>query len=375
MTFLFRFMPGIKEGLKRDDTVIDIKEQIEKLVSIAKKNHDAIERDDIMKVFKRPVSDEEIIIITKTLKNHNIEVLHSNEQEEVMDEITEAEVRENENDIYQEDSVKSYLKEIGNIPLLTAEQEIEISKRIENGEVTAKEILTNANLRLVVSVAKKYVRGSNMNLLDLIQEGNIGLLKAVDKFDYHRGYKFSTYAMWWIRQTITRAIADQARTIRIPVHMKEQMNKITKASGKFLADAGREPTLAELAGIMNLEEERMEEIIKLYGDAISLDTPIGEEEDSILKDFIADESMPEQFSSAEHVMLVQEIDEILSSLTEREQRVIRLRFGFVDGRVWTLEEVGKEYHVTRERIRQIEVRALCRLRMKKGTKKLKTYLE
>jgi RNA polymerase primary sigma factor len=278
------------------------------------------------------------------------------------------------NDFITEDSVRAYLKEIGSIPLLSQEQEVEMAKKIERGDELAKKMMANANLRLVVSVAKRYVRGSNMTLLDLIQEGNIGLLRAIDKYDYHKGYKFSTYAMWWIRQAMTRAIADQSRTIRIPVHMKEQMSKITRTSRQFLADTGRDPSLNELAGLMNIPKERMVDISKWYGDTISLDAPVGEE-DSMIRDFVADDSMPEQFASVEHVMLGEEINSILSELTEREQRVIRLRFGLVDGKVWTLEEVGREYHVTRERIRQIEARALRRLRMKRETKKLRAYLD
>jgi RNA polymerase primary sigma factor len=283
-------------------------------------------------------------------------------------------INDTEVDFITEDSVRAYLKEIGNIPLLTQAQEVELAKRIEHGEEAAKKAMANANLRLVVSVAKRYVRGSNMTLLDLIQEGNIGLLKAIDKYNYHKGFKFSTYAMWWIRQAMTRAIADQSRTIRIPVHMKEEMSKITKASRRFLSDNGRDPSVNELAELMNISSERMFDIVKWYGDTISLDAPIGNE-DSLIMDFVADESMPEQFASVEHVMLGEEINGILSDLTEREQRVIRLRFGLIDGRVWTLEEVGKEYNVTRERIRQIESRALHRLRMKRETKKLRAYLD
>lgn len=276
---------------------------------------------------------------------------------------------------YIDDSVKIYLRQIGKIPLLTGLQEIEIAKRIEKGDENAKQEMANANLRLVVSVAKRFVRGSNMSLLDLIQEGNIGLLKAVDKFDYHKGYKFSTYAMWWIRQAITRAIADQSRMIRIPVHMKEQMHRVNKVSRKFLLENGREATVDELSENMQIPKEHMDEIMKLFRDTISLDTPVGEEEDSMLMNFVADESMPEQFLSAEHVMMREQIDEILAELSEREQRVLRLRFGFLDGRIWTLEEVGNEFHVTRERIRQIEVRAIQRLRVKQKTKNLKSYIE
>ncbi len=273
-----------------------------------------------------------------------------------------------------EDSVRAYLREISSIPLLEKDEEIKLAKRIALGDESAKELLTNANLRLVVSVAKRYVSAGNMNLLDLIQEGNIGLMKAVEKFDYHKGFKFSTYAIWWIRQAITRAIADQSRIIRIPVHMKDLMNRVSKVSREFTADTGREPSISELAGLMRMSEEKMEEIVKLYQDTVSLDGPIGKEENTFLIDFVADESMKDIFAEVDYMMLGDEIDSILEGLSEREQRIIRLRFGFVDGRVWTLEEVGREYQVTRERIRQIEVKALNRLRMKSETKKLLAYL-
>ena len=274
-----------------------------------------------------------------------------------------------------DDSVKAHLIEIGNIPLLTREEEIILAKRIESGDDSARERMINSNLRLVVNVAKKHVRGSNMGFLDLIQEGNIGLMRAVEKYDYSKGYKFSTYAMWWIRQAVTRAIADQSRTIRIPVHMKEQMSKVNKASRKFLTDMGREPTVDELADIMDMPEDRVRDIVKLYGDTISLDTPVGDDDDCKLQDFVADDNISDQFTSVEHVMLGDELDQLLSGLSEREQRIIRLRFGFVDGRIWTLEQVGEEYHVTRERIRQIEVKALHRLKHRKDIKNLKSYLE
>lgn len=273
-----------------------------------------------------------------------------------------------------EDSVRAYLREISSIPLLSKEEELRLAKKIALGDETAKEAMTNANLRLVVSVAKRYAAAGNMNLLDLVQEGNIGLMKAVEKFDYQKGYKFSTYAIWWIRQAITRAIADQSRIIRIPVHMKEQMNRVSKAAHKFMADTGREPTVAELAEMMRMPEEKMEDIVKLYEDAISLDGPIGKEENTFLIDFVADENSKDILSVIDDIMLGNEIDSILEGLSEREQRILRLRFGFVDGRVWTLEEVGREYQVTRERIRQIEVKALKRLRMKSETKKLLAYL-
>lgn len=273
-----------------------------------------------------------------------------------------------------EDSVKAYLKEIGNIPLLSKEQEILLFKKIEQGSESAKEKVITANLRLVVSVVKKYFRGSNMTMLDLIQEGNIGLMKAVEKFDVHRGYKFSTYAMWWIRQAVTRAIADQSRTIRIPVHMKEQMNHISRTVRAFTIEHGRDPKTAEIAKLMDMSEEKIEEILKLYGDTISLETPVGTEEDSTLIDFVPSTSSERAFEEVDRQMLSQEIDRLLDQLTERERHIIRLRFGFEDGRIWTLEEVGRYYNVTRERIRQIEVRALNRLKAKKDIKALEVFL-
>lgn len=273
-----------------------------------------------------------------------------------------------------EDSVKTYLKEIGNIPLLSKEQEVLLFEKIEQGSESAKEKVITANLRLVVSVVKKYFRGSGMTMLDLIQEGNIGLMKAVEKFDVHRGYKFSTYAMWWIRQAVTRAIADQSRIIRIPVHMKEQMNHVSRAIRAFIAENGRDPKPSEIAKIMDIPEERMEEILKLYADTISLETPVGTEEDTSLIDFVPSASSEAAFVEVEHGMLAHEINKLLDQLTERERHIIRLRFGFEDGKIWTLEEVGKYYNVTRERIRQIEVRALNHLKAQKDIKALKVFL-
>lgn len=274
-----------------------------------------------------------------------------------------------------EDSVKVYLRRIGKISLLSKGQEEKLAKDVEDGSQDAKDKMINSNLRLVVSIAKRYAAGSSMSFLDLIQEGNIGLMKAVDRFDYRKGFKFSTYATWWIRQSITRAIADQDRTIRIPVHMKDKMGKTSKASHKFLEENGREPSIGELAEVMKLTRSQMEDIMRLYSDTVSLDKPVGEDEDTMLLNFVADESMPEQFESAERGILSEQIDQMLSELTERERTILRLRFGFVENRIWTLEEVGKEYHVTRERIRQIEDKALGKLKMKKGTKRLKAYIE
>ena len=273
-----------------------------------------------------------------------------------------------------DDPVRMYLKEIGKVPLLTAEEEIELAKRMEKGDDEAKKRLCEANLRLVVSIAKRYV-GRGMLFLDLIQEGNLGLIKAVDKFDYTKGYKFSTYATWWIRQAITRSIADQARTIRIPVHMVETINKLIRVSRQLLQTYGREPTPDEIAKEMGISVEKVREIQKIAQEPVSLETPIGEEEDSHLGDFIPDEDVPAPAEAAAFSMLKEQLVEVLDTLTEREQKVLKLRFGLEDGRARTLEEVGKEFDVTRERIRQIEAKSLRKLRHPSRSKKLKDYLE
>ena len=272
-----------------------------------------------------------------------------------------------------QDPVKMYLKDIGKVPLLSAEEEIELAKRMEAGDEMAKKKLAESNLRLVVSIAKRYV-GRGMLFLDLIQEGNLGLLKAVEKFDYRKGYKFSTYATWWIRQAITRAIADQARTIRIPVHMVETINKVTRVSRDLLQKLGREPLPEEVGEVMGLPKERVQEIMKIAQEPVSLETPIGEEEDSHLGDFIQDESIPTPVEATNQTLLHEQLDEVVSTLTEREQRVIKLRFGWDDGRPRTLEEVGKEFNVTRERIRQIEAKARRKLRHPNRSRKLKDFL-
>ncbi len=272
-----------------------------------------------------------------------------------------------------QDPVKMYLKDIGKVPLLSAEEEIELAKRMEAGDEMAKKKLAESNLRLVVSIAKRYV-GRGMLFLDLIQEGNLGLIKAVEKFDYRKGYKFSTYATWWIRQAITRAIADQARTIRIPVHMVETINKVTRVSRDLLQKLGREPLPEEVGEVMGLPKERVQEIMKIAQEPVSLETPIGEEEDSHLGDFIQDESIPTPVEATNQTLLHEQLDEVVSTLTEREQRVIKLRFGWDDGRPRTLEEVGKEFNVTRERIRQIEAKALRKLRHPNRSRKLKDFL-
>ena len=273
-----------------------------------------------------------------------------------------------------DDPVRMYLKEIGKVPLLTADEEIELAKRMEAGDEYAKMKLCEANLRLVVSIAKRYV-GRGMLLLDLIQEGNLGLIKAVDKFDYRKGYKFSTYATWWIRQAITRSIADQARTIRIPVHMVETINKLIRVSRQLLQTYGREPSPEEIAKEMGITVDKVREIQKIAQEPVSLETPIGEEEDSHLGDFIPDDDVPAPAEAAAFSMLKEQLVEVLDTLTDREQKVLKLRFGLDDGRSRTLEEVGKEFDVTRERIRQIEAKALRKLRHPSRSKKLKDYLE
>ncbi|HHU33093.1 MAG: RNA polymerase sigma factor RpoD [Zhaonellaceae bacterium] len=273
-----------------------------------------------------------------------------------------------------DDPVRMYLKEIGRVPLLTAEEEVELAKRMEQGDEEAKRRLAEANLRLVVSIAKRYV-GRGMLFLDLIQEGNLGLIKAVEKFDFRKGFKFSTYATWWIRQAITRAIADQARTIRIPVHMVETINKLIRISRQLLQELGRDPLPEEIAKEMEIPVERVREIMKIAQEPVSLETPIGEEEDSHLGDFIEDEDAPAPAEAASFMLLKEQLEEVLDTLTPREEKVLRLRFGLDDGRSRTLEEVGQEFGVTRERIRQIEAKALRKLRHPSRSKKLKDYLE
>ena len=272
-----------------------------------------------------------------------------------------------------DDPVRMYLKEIGKIPLLTPEQELEIAQRMHEGDESARQAMTEANLRLVVSIAKRYV-GRGMQLLDLIQEGNLGLLKAVEKFDYTKGYKFSTYATWWIRQSITRAIADQARTIRIPVHMVETINRVIRTAQAMVQSLGREPTAEEIAAEMHMELPKVEEILKIAQEPVSLETPIGEEEDSHLGDFIQDEEASQPAEAASYTLLREQLEEVLTTLTPREEQVLRMRFGLTDGKAHTLEEVGKQFDVTRERIRQIESKALRKLRHPSRSKKLRDFL-
>ena len=307
------------------------------------------------------------------LLEHDVDI--TEDPDVIMDEAEEIDLEASiPKGIAVDDPVRRYLKEIGKVPLLSADEEIELAKRMEQGDEEAKKRLCEANLRLVVSIAKRYV-GRGMLFLDLIQEGNLGLIKAVDKFDYRKGYKFSTYATWWIRQAITRSIADQARTIRIPVHMVETINKLIRVSRQLLQTYGREPTPEEIAAEMNISVEKVREIQKIAQEPVSLETPIGEEEDSHLGDFIPDDDVPAPAEAAAFSMLKEQLIEVLDTLTEREQKVLKLRFGLEDGRARTLEEVGKEFDVTRERIRQIEAKALRKLRHPSRSKKLKDYLE
>ena len=296
---------------------------------------------------------------------------------EEIEEVTEEELSNTDayvDSLTIDDPVRMYLKEIGRVPLLTPDEEVDLARRMSDGDQEAKNRMTESNLRLVVSIAKRYV-GRGMQFLDLIQEGNLGLIKAVDKFDYTKGYKFSTYATWWIRQAITRAIADQARTIRIPVHMVETINKVIRVSRQLLQELGHDPTAEEIAEEMNLPVDKVRDILKIAQEPVSLETPIGEEEDSHLGDFIPDEEASEPAEAASFALLREQLDEVLDTLTPREKKVLELRFGMTDGRTRTLEEVGKEFNVTRERIRQIEAKALRKLRHPSRSKKLQDYLE
>ena len=406
-----------------ENTQAKFDEKLKGLLAIAKKKKNVLEYQEVVDYFTdMPIGEEQFDKILETLEQNNVDVLRITEVDDVDDEeiiLTEEDEVDVENidlsvpdGVSIEDPVRMYLKEIGKVPLLNAEEEIELAQKMENGAVAkeklvilerrlenltgeeaedlkeeiqrlnaelnvgdeAKKRLAEANLRLVVSIAKRYV-GRGMLFLDLIQEGNLGLIKAVEKFDYRKGYKFSTYATWWIRQAITRAIADQARTIRIPVHMVETINKLIRVSRQLLQELGREPTPEEIAEEMSLPVERVREILKISQEPVSLETPIGEEEDSHLGDFIQDDNVPVPADAAAFTLLKEQLIEVLGTLTEREQKVLRLRFGLDDGRARTLEEVGKEFNVTRERIRQIEAKALRKLRHPSRSRKLKDYLD
>ena len=370
-----------------DEMQKKFEERLLELKAFAKKKKNVLEPGEIADFFSEyELDDDNFDRIYEFMEQNGIDLLRIVEEEE--EDIPEEEIdlsEEEEVDVENidlsvpdgvsiEDPVRMYLKEIGKVPLLSAEEEIELAKRMEDGDEEAKKRLAEANLRLVVSIAKRYV-GRGMLFLDLIQEGTLGLIKAVEKFDYTKGYKFSTYATWWIRQAITRAIADQARTIRIPVHMVETINKLIRVSRQLLQELGREPTPEEIAAEMNLPVERVREILKISQEPVSLETPIGEEEDSHLGDFIQDDNVPVPAEAAAFTLLKEQLVEVLETLTDREQKVLRLRFGLDDGRARTLEEVGKEFKVTRERIRQIEAKALRKLRHPSRSKKLKDYLD
>ena len=376
-----------------DENEIKFEEKIAKLLDVAKNNNNSLRYEDIIAELPDTSVDGELFDrVLEELEKARIEIIPVSDNDmsddpvllediddvDDVEELPEVDLAKVDLSVPEgiglDDPVRMYLKEIGKVPLLSAEEEIELAKRMELGDDEAKKRLAEANLRLVVSIAKRYV-GRGMLFLDLIQEGNLGLIKAVEKFDYKKGYKFSTYATWWIRQAITRAIADQARTIRIPVHMVETINKLMRISRQLVQELGREPSAEEIAVKLDMSVEKVREILKIAQEPVSLETPIGEEEDSHLGDFIQDDNVPVPPEAATYTMLKEQIVEVLTTLTEREQRVLRLRFGLDDGRSRTLEEVGKEFNVTRERIRQIEAKALRKLRHPSRSKKLRDYLE
>ena len=344
---------------------------VKKLIEKGKKSGTLTYKEIMDELDEIDLSPEQIEKIYEVLESMGIEVIGDMQDVEVDERDLDLSIPEG---IAIDDPVRMYLKEIGKVPLLSPDEEINLAQRIEDGDPVAKKKLAEANLRLVVSIAKRYV-GRGMLFLDLIQEGNLGLIKAVEKFDYRKGYKFSTYATWWIRQAITSAIADQARTIRIPVHMVETINKLIRVSRQLLQELGREPQPEEVAKIMEMPVDKVREIMKIAQEPVSLETPIGEEEDSHLGDFIPDDEAPAPAEAAAFTMLKEQLINVLDTLTPREEKVLRLRFGLDDGRARTLEEVGKEFNVTRERIRQIEAKALRKLRHPSRSKKLKDYLD
>ena len=375
-----------------EENIAKFGEKLKQLVAHGKKNKSILELQEINDFFSDMELDaEQMEKVYEYLEANHIDVLRVSGDGDGIEELDDVDdsdiVLTDEDDVDMEkidlsvpdgisieDPVRMYLKEIGKVPLLSADEEVELAKRMAEGDEDAKKRLAEANLRLVVSIAKRYV-GRGMLFLELIQEGNLGLIKAVEKFDYHKGFKFSTYATWWIRQAITRAIADQARTIRIPVHMVETINKLIRVSRQLLQELGREPTPEEIAAELDMPVERVREILKISQEPVSLETPIGEEEDSHLGDFIQDDNVPVPAEAAAQTLLKEQLDEVLDTLTEREQKVLRLRFGMDDGRARTLEEVGKEFDVTRERIRQIEAKALRKLRHPSRSRKLRDYLD
>ena len=367
-----------------EEKVVTFEKKLNDLAALAKTKKNILEHQEVLDFINDHEMDaNQIREVYDFLEHQGVDILQIDEEdlddsEIILTEEDEIAVENIELTVPEgvslEDPVRLYLKEIGKVPLLSAEEEVEYAKRTSAGDENAKKRLTEANLRLVVSIAKRYV-GRGMQFLDLIQEGNLGLIKAVEKFDYEKGFKFSTYATWWIRQAITRALSDQARTIRIPVHMVETIGKVNRVSRQLLQELDREPTIEEIAKAMELPEERIREIIKISLEPVSLDTPIGEEDDSHLGDFIQDERIAVPVDAATQTILKEQLNEVLETLTEREQKVLRLRFGMDDGHPRTLEEVGKEFEVTRERIRQIEAKALKKLRHPSRSKKLKDYLD
>lgn len=371
-----------------EENVAKFEEKLKELVELGKKKKKVLEIQEISDFLSDlELSPEQMEKVYEYLEAMNIDVLRIGSDDDLDADIDDLILAEEEEEVDMEkidlsvpdgisieDPVRMYLKEIGKVPLLSAEEEIDLARRMSEGDESAKKRLAEANLRLVVSIAKRYV-GRGMLFLDLIQEGNLGLIKAVEKFDYQKGFKFSTYATWWIRQAITRAIADQARTIRIPVHMVETINKLIRVSRQLLQELGREPLPEEIAKELDMPVDRVREILKISQEPVSLETPIGEEEDSHLGDFIQDDNVPVPADAAAFTLLKEQLVEVLGTLTEREQKVLRLRFGLDDGRARTLEEVGKEFNVTRERIRQIEAKALRKLRHPSRSRKLKDYLD
>jgi len=367
-----------------NETQASFEAKLKELLALARAHKDVLEMNKVNDFFKGfELSPSQIDKVYEYLESNGIVVLAAVEDDEPSEDalldmdnedeaLMEAEDLNALANVMSDDPVKQYLKEIGDYPLLTMEEEVELAEKIAKGDEIAKRMLAESNLRLVVSIAKRYV-GRGLSFLDLIQEGNLGLIKAVEKFDHTKGYKFSTYATWWIRQAITRAIADQSRTIRIPVHMSEIINKTYRVSRTLMQELGREPSEQEIANVMNLPVDKVREILKVSADPISLDSPIGEEDDSHLGDFIKDDRIMGPEEAAAYAMLRDQIAKLLETLTEREQRVLTLRFGLQDGRSRTLEEVGKEFNVTRERIRQIEAKALRKLRHPSRAKLLKGY--
>ena len=371
-----------------EENVAKFEEKLKELVELGKKKKKVLEIQEISDFLSDlELPPEQMEKVYEYLEAMNIDVLRIGSDDDLDADIDDLILAEEEEEVDMEkidlsvpdgisieDPVRMYLKEIGKVPLLSAEEEIDLARRMSEGDESAKKRLAEANLRLVVSIAKRYV-GRGMLFLDLIQEGNLGLIKAVEKFDYQKGFKFSTYATWWIRQAITRAIADQARTIRIPVHMVETINKLIRVSRQLLQELGREPLPEEIAKELDMPVDRVREILKISQEPVSLETPIGEEEDSHLGDFIQDDNVPVPAEAAAATLLKEQLNEVLDTLTDREQKVLRLRFGMNDGRARTLEEVGKEFDVTRERIRQIEAKALRKLRHPSRSRKLRDYLD